>query len=113
MVLQGMEGAELHIAGEVDPAGYERLLRERPTVRSAFEPLRIEPATEAAARELARAVAPDAAVADEALALARHFLPGALPGRCSRCWTRRAGGPATRTASTTCWRASPSAPGCR
>ena len=80
MVLQGMEGAELHIAGEVDPAGYERLLRERPTVRSAFEPLRIQPATEAAARELARAVAPDAAVADEALALARHFLPGALPG---------------------------------
>ena len=80
MVLQGMEGAELHIAGEVDPAGYERLLRERPTVRSAFEPLRIQPATEAAARELARAVAPDAVVADEALALARHFLPGALPG---------------------------------
>jgi ATP-dependent Clp protease ATP-binding subunit ClpC len=64
----------------VDPAGYERLLRERPAVRGAFEPLRIQPASEAAARELARAVAPSAAVADEALALARHFLPGALPG---------------------------------
>ncbi len=58
MVLRALEHAKLHIAGEVDPAGYERLLRERPTVRSAFEPVRIEPASEAAARELARAVAP-------------------------------------------------------
>ncbi|MBE2317354.1 ATP-dependent Clp protease ATP-binding subunit [Solirubrobacter sp. CPCC 204708] len=80
MLLQGMGGARLRIVGEVDPAGYERLLRERPAVRTAFEPLRVEPADESAARELVRAVAPDAAVADEALALARHFLPGALPG---------------------------------
>lgn len=80
MVLRGLETAKLHIAGEVDPASYERLLRERPAVRTAFEPVRILPASEESARGLARAVAPDAAVADEALALARHFLPGALPG---------------------------------
>lgn len=80
MVLRALETAKLHIAGELDPASYERLLRERPAVRGAFEPVRVTPASEDAARGLARAVAPDAAVADEALALARHFLPGALPG---------------------------------
>jgi ATP-dependent Clp protease ATP-binding subunit ClpC len=79
MLLRGMERAQVRIAGEVDPAGYERLLRERPAVRSAFDPLRLEPASDATTLALARAVAPDG-VAGEALALARHFLPGAFPG---------------------------------
>lgn len=80
MLLRGMERSRVCIAGEIDPAGYERLLRERPAVRAAFDPLRVEPASDAVALSLARAVAPDDAVAGEALALARHFLPGALPG---------------------------------
>jgi ATP-dependent Clp protease ATP-binding subunit ClpC len=79
MLLRGLERSRVCIAGEIDPAGYERLLRERPAVRAAFDPLRLEPASDATTLALARELAPDG-VATEALALARHFLPGALPG---------------------------------
>jgi ATP-dependent Clp protease ATP-binding subunit ClpC len=77
LVLAALEGAEIHIAGEIDPAAYERLLRARPAVRTAFEPLRVEPASEKATLALATG---DRDVAREALALARQYLPGALPG---------------------------------
>ena len=77
LVLAALEGAEIHVAGEIDPAAYERLLRARPAVRSAFEPLRVEPASEKATLALAQG---DPVVAREALALARQYLPGALPG---------------------------------
>ena len=77
LVLAALEGAEIHIAGEIDPAAYERLVRARPAVRAAFEPLRVEPASEAATLALATG---DPAMLREALALARQYLPGALPG---------------------------------
>ena len=112
MVLQGMEGAELHIAGEVDPAGYERLLRERPTVRE-----RVRAAADPARRPRPpRASSPAPWRPTPPWPTRRSRSPATscrarCPGRCSRCWTPRGGAPATRTASTTCWRASPSAPG--
>src|SRR3954447_4718882 len=87
LLLQAMEGARLHVAGEIDPAAYERLVRARPPVRDAFEGLRgeraDEPRTLALARGWAERSAPgtDDALLREALALGRHFLAGgALPG---------------------------------
>jgi ATP-dependent Clp protease ATP-binding subunit ClpC len=77
LVLATLEGARIHLAGEIDPAAYERLVRARPAVRTAFEPLRIAPASEKATLALAKG---DPAVVREALALARQYLPGALPG---------------------------------
>ena len=38
----------------IDPAGYERLMRARPAVRTDFEPLRVEPASEQATLALAK-----------------------------------------------------------
>ena len=37
LLLPGMANATLHVAGIVDPGGYERLVRERPAVRDAFD----------------------------------------------------------------------------
>ena len=48
MLLRTLEGGtRIAIAGEVDPAAYERVLRSRPAVRDLFDPLRVEPASEA------------------------------------------------------------------
>ncbi len=94
MLLRALEGgARIAIAGEIDPAAYERLLRARPAMRDLFEPLRVEPASEAATLSLAERLA-ERPVAREALALARHYLPGALPGSVLSL-LRRAGAGAT------------------
>jgi ATP-dependent Clp protease ATP-binding subunit ClpC len=80
LLLQLLEGGRISLAGEITPAAYERLLRARPAIRDAFEPLRVAPADEprtlALAREWVSASAPgtDDAVLREAMALGRHFL---------------------------------------
>ena len=66
--------------GEVDPAGYERLLRERPAVRDAFESCGSSRSSEEP-RSRSPPRLGDRAVLREALALGRHFLgDAALPG---------------------------------
>jgi ATP-dependent Clp protease ATP-binding subunit ClpC len=80
LLLSGMVNATVHVAGIVDAAGYERLVRERPAVRDAFAVVRIEPMSEERTLALA-AGRGDPAVLREALALGRHFLGDeALPG---------------------------------
>ena len=82
LLLAGMANATRpHRAGSSTPAGYERLVRERPAVRDAFDVVRVEPMTEARTLALAGAPAATDAVLREALALGRHFLgDAALPG---------------------------------
>ena len=80
LLLAGMANATVHVAGIVDPAGYERLVRERPAVRDAFDVVRIEPMSEERTLALAAHLG-DRDVLREALALGRHFLgDAALPG---------------------------------
>ena len=80
LLLANLANATVHIAGILDAAGYERLARERPAVRDAFDVVRIEPLSEARTLALAAGLG-DPAVLREALALGRHFLgDAALPG---------------------------------
>ncbi|HWK27082.1 MAG TPA: AAA family ATPase [Solirubrobacter sp.] len=83
LLLAGMAGARVPVAGIADPAAYERLVRARPAVRDAFDVVRVEAMDEARTLALAAQAAPEteADVLREALALGRHFLgDGALPG---------------------------------
>ena len=71
----------MHIAGIVDPAGYERLTRERPAVRDAFTVVHVEPMTEAPHAPPSPRGLGDPVVLREAITLGRHFLgDNALPG---------------------------------
>lgn len=80
LLMSGMANSTLHVAGIVDPGGYERLVRERPAVRDAFTVIRVEPMTEARTLALVADLA-DRDVLREALNLSRHFLgDDALPG---------------------------------
>jgi ATP-dependent Clp protease ATP-binding subunit ClpC len=83
LLLAGLDSARVHIAGIVDPAAYERLLRARPEVRDAFDVIRVAPMDEPRTLALAERISPsaDRALLREALALGRHFLgDDALPG---------------------------------
>jgi ATP-dependent Clp protease ATP-binding subunit ClpC len=83
LLLAGMAGANVHVAGILDPGAYERLVRARPEVRDAFDVVRVQAMDEPRTLALAALAAPgtDPAVLREALALGRHFLgDAALPG---------------------------------
>ncbi len=83
LLLAGMAGRRLHIAGVIDPAAYERLVRARPALRDAFDVVRVQPMDEPRTLALAERAAPgtERVVLREALTLGRHFLgDDALPG---------------------------------
>jgi ATP-dependent Clp protease ATP-binding subunit ClpC len=81
-MLPHIERGDLTVVGEIDPAGFERLLAERPRVAGAFEVIRIRPLDEqttvAAAQDLLGARASPSTLA-EAYELAQQFLPGLAP----------------------------------
>lgn len=80
LLLAGMIDAPVHVAGILDASAYERLVRERPAVRDAFDVVRVEPLDETRTLALADGTAPPE-ILREALALGRHFLgDDALPG---------------------------------
>jgi ATP-dependent Clp protease ATP-binding subunit ClpC len=83
LLLSGLAGGGVHVAGILDPGAYERVCRARPEVRDAFDVVRVAPMDEPRTLALAERVSPgtDRALLREALALARHFLgDAALPG---------------------------------
>ena len=87
-MLPPIERKALTVVGELDPAGYERLLAERPRVAGAFEVLRVRPldeqSTVAAAEQTVEGRASHATLV-EAYELAQQFLPGlAAPGNLLR-----------------------------
>ena len=87
-LLPHVERRDLTIVGEIDPAGYERLVAERPRVAGAFEVIRVRPLDEAATVEAAAQVIGDRATRAtlvEAHELAQQFLPSlAAPGNLLR-----------------------------
>ncbi|HET9324426.1 MAG TPA: AAA family ATPase, partial [Gaiellaceae bacterium] len=87
-MLPPIERGELTVVGEIDPAGLERLLAERPRVSGAFEIVRVRPldeqSTVAAAEETVGGRASRETLV-EAYELAQQFLPGlAAPGNLLR-----------------------------
>ena len=87
-MLPHIERRDLMVVGEIDPAGYERLLAERPRVAGAFEVVRIRPLDESSTVEAAAAMVGERAsraTLVEAYELAQQFLPGlAAPGNLLR-----------------------------
>ena len=81
-MLPHVERRELTVVGEIDPAGYEKLLAERPRIAGAFEVIRVRPldeqSTVAAAAQLLDGRASQATL-HEAFELAQQFLPGLAP----------------------------------
>jgi ATP-dependent Clp protease ATP-binding subunit ClpC len=92
-LLPHVESGALRIVAEVTPAAWEQLVAERPRVAGAFARLRVPPATEAEAIDIAvdaleqgeTGVEASDQVLAESLELAQQFLPGlASPGNVVR-----------------------------
>jgi ATP-dependent Clp protease ATP-binding subunit ClpC len=90
LILPHVESGRLAMVGEVTPNGHERLLRERPRVRSAFDTVVLRPLPHDATLALAGRWAQHAALPDgrpvldaptleEASALARQYLGDVAP----------------------------------
>jgi ATP-dependent Clp protease ATP-binding subunit ClpC len=93
LVLPAIESGSICVVGETEPAALEKIVQQRPRVRTAFKSLRVEPLDDAetfalAARVVAEEYAPkgltvDPALLREALEMSRHYLgsraqPGSL-----------------------------------
>jgi hypothetical protein len=81
-MLPHIERGGMTVVGEIDPAGYERLLAERPRVAGAFEIVRVRPLDEqttVAAAEHMLGTRTSRETLYEAYELAQQFLPGLAP----------------------------------